>query len=110
MNNFHEKEIELAEGFLDDVTSFLITTYATASEDVRSGKSLLVMHRESDTSESIAGVEYFEIADLTLLFLNVFFTMKDYKAEIIIHDGMVNVVAEIDDLNGTIQLNFINQI
>ena len=109
MGILNEEEIDLVEGFLDDVTSFLITTYKIASMDVKSGKSSLVMHRVSDIIESISGIEYLEISDLTLLFLNVFFAMKYSEAEIIINGSMVKILAEIDDLSGNLQLRFIAQ-
>lgn len=114
MSIFNEKEIDLAESFLDDLTGLLITTYTISSEEVRSGNSFLVMHRESnaresDARESISNIEYLEIADLTLLFLNVFFTMKDNEAEIVINNNKVMILAEIDDLNGNLQLRFVAQ-
>lgn len=109
MSIFNEKEIDLAESFLDDLTGLLITTYKISSEEVRSGNSFLVMHRESDARESISNIEYLEIADLTLLFLNVFFTMKDNEADIVINDRKVKILAEINDLNGNLHLRFIAQ-
>ena len=109
MSIFNEKEINLAEGFLDDLTGLLITTYKISSEEVRSGDCFLVMHRESDVIKFSSNIEYLEVADLTLLFLNVFFTMKDNEAEIVINDSTIKILAEIDGLNGNLQLRFIAQ-
>jgi len=71
MDIYKENERDLAESFLEDITSYLIKTYNNSTPEIQSGSKSL-----SITSGDIAelandNATILETSDITILFLSV---------------------------------------
>ena len=82
MNIFKENERDLAESFLDDITSYLIKTYSNSTPEIQSGSVSLSITSGDAANLNNNNAVTLETSDITLLFLSVFFIMKDNKTEI----------------------------
>ena len=106
MDIFKENERDLAESFLDDITSYLIKTYSNSNPEIQRGsKSLSITSGDTKDQNDIDAITL-ETSDVTLLFLSVFFMMKDNRTEIFALGKRIAVTATSDELANTINLVF----
>lgn len=106
MDIFKENERDLAESFLDDITGYLIETYSNLTPEIQSGSKSLRITSGNTKDLNDNNAITLETSDITLLFLSVFFMMKDNKTEIIALGKRIAVTTTSDELANTINLVF----
>ena len=106
MDIFKENERDLAESFLDDITGYLIETYSNLTPEIQNGSKALRITSGDTNNLNDNDSKTLETSDITLLFLSVFFMMKDNRTEIFALGKRIAVTATSDELAISIKLVF----